>query len=62
MRAELKSLIGQPAQIRIEVTDGTVRYLDGCASAFTLAGSDDRSLCGNAARRERVAIASAPSI
>ncbi|RAU39515.1 MULTISPECIES: type VI secretion system Vgr family protein [unclassified Pseudomonas] len=37
---ELKSLIGKPAQIQIELADGNIRYLDGCFSHFNSEGSD----------------------
>ncbi|OQR28014.1 type IV secretion protein Rhs [Pseudomonas sp. Bc-h] len=37
---ELKSLIGQPAQIQIELADGGTRFLDGCISRFSFEGSD----------------------
>jgi type VI secretion system secreted protein VgrG len=37
---ELKTLIGKPAQIQIELADGGTRFLDGCISRFSLLGSD----------------------
>lgn len=39
-RLELKSLMGQPAQLQIELADGGVRYIDGMISRFSLEGSD----------------------
>lgn len=36
----LKSLIGQPAQIQIELTDGKSRVIDGCISRFSLESTD----------------------
>ncbi|MBI6848787.1 type VI secretion system tip protein VgrG, partial [Pseudomonas syringae] len=37
---ELKSQIGQPAQLAIELATGEARYINGYISAFSLQGSD----------------------
>ena len=37
---ELKSLIGKPAQVQIELADGGVRFIDGCISRFSMISSD----------------------
>ncbi|MBP1126867.1 type VI secretion system secreted protein VgrG [Pseudomonas sp. PvP025] len=39
-RRELKSLIGQPAHLEIELADGGVRYIHGHITHFSLLGSD----------------------
>lgn len=36
----LKSLIGQPAQLQIELADGSTRFIDGCISRFSFESTD----------------------